>query len=279
MNRISKALLTSAAALTLIFTAAVPSSAGPLTPNRARFTAVGDSYAAGVGNTPLKHAGPSYRSSAAYPVLLAGRDNKVNFLAESGATSKSVLANQVQNVLPPTQQITVTVGGNDVGFAEVALACANPLEDCNAALIRAGEALTIFPQDLAALLTQLQMKAPQATIYATGYPMLFQPRMGTEPCPALPGYDATALANADAAIVHLNGIIEGTATALGAVYVDVTDEFSGHGLCDGASSFIFPPSFLAPGVPDRSSLHPTAAGQVAYARAVEATTFHSAAEG
>lgn len=279
MNRISKVLLTSAAALTLIFTAAVPSSAGPLTPNRARFAAVGDSYAAGVGNAPLKHAGLSYRSAAAYPVLLAGKNNKVNFLAESGATSKSVLANQVQNVLPPTQQITVTVGGNDVGFTDVALTCANPLGDCNAALSMAIEALKTFPQDLGALLTQLQMKAPRATIYVTGYPMLFQPEMATEPCPGLPSFDALAMAKADAATVQLNGVIEATATALGAVYVDVTNEFSDHGLCDGTNSFIFPPSFLAPGVPDPSSLHPTATGQAAYARAVEATTFHSAAEG
>jgi len=279
VNRIIKALLTSAAALTLLFTAAVPSSAGPLTPNRARFAAVGDSYAAGVGNAPLKNAGPSYRSADAYPVLLAGRDNKVNFLAESGATTKSVVANQIQNVLPPTQQITVTVGGNDVGFAEVALTCANPLGDCNAALFSAIEALKIFPQHLGALLTQLQVRAPRATIYVTGYPMLFQPTVATGLCPGLPGYDAVAMAKADAATVQLNGVIEATAMALGAVYVDVTDEFSSHGLCNGANSFIFPPSFLAPGVPDPSSLHPTAAGQTAYARAVEATTFHSAAEG
>ncbi len=277
MNRIIKALLTSAAALALIVTAAVPASAGPLTPNRGRFAAVGDSYAAGVGNTPLKNAGSTGRSASAYPVLLAGRDNKVTFLAESGATTKSVLANQVQNVSPSTRQITVTVGGNDIGFAEVALTCANPMADCQAAFLKAHMALTVLPQDLGALLTQLQMKAPKAEIYVTGYPLLFQPSAGT--CPGLPGYDAMAMGLADAGTAQLNTVIQGTATALGFEYVDVAGEFTHHGLCDGMDSFIFPPSFSPAGYPAPSSLHPTAAGQAAYARAIEATTFHSAAEG
>ncbi|MDO5736167.1 MAG: SGNH/GDSL hydrolase family protein [Propionibacteriaceae bacterium] len=277
MNRFTKALLTSAAALTLIFTAAVPASAGPLTPNRGRFAAVGDSYAAGVGNTPLKHAGTTGRSADAYPVLLAGRDNKVTFLAESGATTKSVMTNQVQGVLPTTQQITVTVGGNDIGFAKVALACASPTEACSVALNNALAALSALPDDLGALLMQLQMRAPEAEIYVTGYPLLFQPKNNA--CPALPGYDATTLGAADAGIGLLNGVIANTATALEVEYVDVTGEFAGHGLCDGMNSFIFPPSFFPDGYPNPSSLHPSAAGQAAYAKAIEETAFHSAAEG
>ncbi|MEO7587820.1 MAG: SGNH/GDSL hydrolase family protein [Arachnia sp.] len=277
MNRITKTLLTSAAALALLSTAVVPADAGPLTPNGARFAAVGDSYAAGLGNTPLKHAGLSYRSAAAYPVLLAGAANKVNFLAESGATITTVLANQVRRVLPATQQITVTVGGNDVGFADVAMACAGTGVGCAAAVGRASEALNILPQNLGSLITHLRTRAPQATIYVTGYPMLFQPTAGT--CPGLPGYSPATMALFDGATLQLNGIIQATATQLGAVYVDVVPEFEQHGLCDGADSFIFPPSFLAPGVPDPSSLHPTANGQAAYARVVEASTFHSADEG
>ncbi len=279
MHRITKALLTSAAALTLILTAAVPASAGPLTPNRGRFAAVGDSYAAGVGNTPLKHAGSTGRSASAYPVLLAGRDNKVTFLAESGATTVDVMTTQVQNVLPQTQQITVTVGGNDVGFATVVLACAaSPGRACEAAMAGAGAAIIALPEQLGALLAQLQQKAPGATIYVTGYPMLFQPTMAAEPCPGLPGYDAAAMGMLDAGTAQLNSVIRGTATALGFEYVDVTPEFVGHGLCDGTNSYIFPPTFSG-GYPDPSSLHPNATGQEAYARAIEATTFHSAAEG
>lgn len=279
MNRTTHALLTSAAALTLIFTAAVPASAGPLTPNRARYAAVGDSYAAGVGNTPLKHAGTTGRSASAYPVVLAGRGNKVTFLAESGATTVDVMTNQVRNVLPSTQQITVTIGGNDVGFATVALTCAaSPGPACDAAIAGAGAAISALPEKLGALLAQLQQKAPGATIYVTGYPMLFQATMAAESCPGLPGYDVSAMGLADAGTAQLNSVIRGTAMALGFKYVDVTPEFVGHGLCDGTNSFIFPPTFSG-GHPDPSSLHPNAAGQAAYARAIEATTFHSAAEG
>ena len=56
-----------------------------MTPNRGRYAALCDSYAAGVGNQPLKNAGVSLRSAAAYPVLLADQVNNVTFLAVSGA--------------------------------------------------------------------------------------------------------------------------------------------------------------------------------------------------
>jgi hypothetical protein len=54
-------------------------------------------------------------------------------------------------------------------------------------------------------------------------------------------------------------------------YVDVTAAFTGHGLC-GASTYINPVDFTATvAVP----LHPTAAGQQAYATSIRAKGFKS----
>lgn len=68
MFRFRTAVVAAAASLALVGAAAQPAEAGPNTPNRGRYAAIGDSYAAGFG------------ASVAYPVLLAGKANKVTFL-------------------------------------------------------------------------------------------------------------------------------------------------------------------------------------------------------
>jgi hypothetical protein len=109
----------------------------------------------------------------------------------------------------------------------------------------------------------------------TGYPLLFQPQITSSglSCPLLP-FDATALDVADQITAALNDVIEGVVSVVptGSVvtYVDVTgaDAFGGHGLCDGAASYIFPPFAPGTSTPTPSSLHPTPAGQMAYAEAI-----------
>lgn len=276
-HRIVKGLLAGATALLVGLSVALPASAGPDAPNRGRFAALGDSFAAGVGNTPIRGAGDSLRSSEAYPVLLAGATNKVTFLAASGATTADVTANQVRTMPTGVRQVTLTLGGNDVGFADVALDCAAGLgsPDCNAAMTAAGEAMVALPVNLAATITAVRTRAPGATIYVTGYPQLFQPTGGT--CQTLQiaqfPYDPFALLTADGAVLELNQTIEGTVNAIALAtkdqnlkYVDVTGEFDGYGMCNPAG-YIFPPAPV-PGGFAPSSLHPNAAGQEAYAEAL-----------
>lgn len=252
MSRFRTVAVAAAAALALAGVAAQPAEASPDTPNRGRYAALGDSYAAGLG------------SSVAYPVLLAGKANKVNFLAVSGATTQDVAATQVDRITPGVRQVTLTVGGNDVDFGPVVEACAPPALDspaCAAALQAAAEKLPVMATNLAALIQQVQERAPRAEIYVTGYPILFQ-AAGTG-CPE-------ALLAFDAANAQLNAIIQGVAVANGATFVDVTGEFAGHGICS-ADSWILGRDSAAP-------LHPTTEGQQAYADAIEATSFTSAAE-
>jgi lysophospholipase L1-like esterase len=275
VNRLLKGLLAGTAALALTATAAAPASAGPLTPNRDRYAAVGDSYAAGVGNPTLKNSGTSLRSADAYPVLLAGKTNKVTFLAATGATTLTVAASQVPYVPPTAQQVTVTVGGNDIGFATVALTCASNPGACGAAIGQAQANLAALPGTLGPLLGALTQAAPDAQIYVTGYPRLFQPGAT---CAAFPSTPIATLAAADAAVDALNGTLQFIASSSGAVFVDVNTEFAGHGLC-GDDSYIFPPTPIAePPYFAPASLHPNALGQAAYAEAVDATAFTSAQE-
>jgi lysophospholipase L1-like esterase len=285
--QVLKGLLAGAAALTLAVTGVTTASAAqPVLVNRGLYAAVGDSFAAGVGNPTLPGAGASLRSADAYPVLLAGKATKVTFLAASGATTATVLA-QVPYVPGGARQITVTVGGNDFGFVSLAMGCAGGLQtpSCSAAQSAARAGQQALPVNLTGVITALHAQAPAAHIYVTGYPLLFQPQMTISgpSCP-LP-YAATALAAADQITATLNGVIAGVVSGVdstGSVvtYVDVTgrDAFGGHGLCDGAASYIFPPTF-DPGtsVPMPSSLHPTPAGQMAYAEAIVDAGFRTAA--
>lgn len=279
MHRILRGVAAAAAAVVLASTAIAPAAADNDSPNRGRYTALGDSFAAGVGLTPLRRAGDSLRSSEAYPVLLAGGANRVTFLAESGATVDDVLA-QVASMPEAARQVTVTVGGNDVGFVDVLVGCSGGLQtvSCQASLQRAFIASSELPEELGLLLAAIRERAPQATVYVTGYPQLFQ-LSPTGACATLDRagfpYDPAALHMIDNAALGLNQIIEGTvaATALasldrGLIYVDVTDEFAGRGACS-PDGYIAPPAFM-PGTmaPLPSSLHPTAEGQEAYAGAV-----------
>lgn len=267
-HRLLTGLLAGAAALALTATTALPAVAGPLTPNRARYAALGDSFAAGVGSS----------TAEAYPALLAGRLNKVTFAAASGATTADVLA-QARQVKPNAQQVTLTVGGNDIGFADVALTCALTPPQCGGAIAQASAKVPAMTQGLVAAITAVRAKAPGATVYVTGYPMLFQPTIGTTglTCAALPGQNPVALAAADEAVASVNVAIVHVATATGATYVDVMGEFDGHGLCAGPGSYLNPPIPTGPGSFDPASLHPNAAGQAAYARALDEAGFVSAA--
>jgi len=290
VSHVLKGLLVGAAALTLAVTGVTTASAAP--PDLVKsglYAAVGDSFAAGVGNPTLPGAGASLRSADAYPVLLAGKATEVTFLAASGATTATVLAQQVPYVPGGARQITVTVGGNDFGFVSLAIGCAGGLSTpaCAKAQQAAEAGQLTLPVNLTAVITALHAQAPAAHIYVTGYPLLFQPQMTSSgpSCPLLPSYDATALAAADQITATLNSVIKGVvyrfdSTGSVVTYVAVTggDAFGGHGLCDGAASYIFPPTFApVTSVPMPSSLHPTPAGQMAYAEAIVDVGFRTAA--
>lgn len=298
MHRLLKGLLAGTAALALAATGATTASAAqPILVNRGLYSAVGDSFAAGVGNPTLPGAGASFRSADAYPVLLAGKANKVTFLAASGATTLDVMA-QVAYVPSGARQITVTVGGNDGGaFSAMAYCLAlyssaigsnPPVDPMTDPTVAAACAPLLNPVDdqaadaqvvgIAGLLATLQMQAPQAKIYVTGYPKLFDAndsQMGActvESLGALPGGLFDAL---DVATGQLNGRIADAAGLAASQGVDVEFvpvSFADHGLCDGAASWI-----LGPGTP--APLHPNTAGQEAYAQAIVAAGFASSAMG
>jgi len=271
---------------TLVLTgaAAFPAQAAkpqPISPST--YSALGDSFAAGVGaGTPIPPLG---QSAKAYPVVLAGGAANVNFLAVgSGGTTTTVAADQIPLIPLITQQVTLTVGGNDLGFVPKATACFASLAACAFSAADLGT----LTESLSANIAAIHVKAPAATIYVTGYPLLFQADSGlcvvgdiAGATPTVPVVISEAKADAmDADAVALNSAIMSAIagpTHHYAKYVDVTAAFTGHGLCGTYASQVPNPVSYINQVPAVNviavPLHPTAAGQQAYAASIRAKGF------
>ena len=110
--------------------AGMPPCVKPPPPVRT-WVAMGDSYAAGQGANDYS-GGHCRRSANSYWALLHGslRNGLTSpaekFVACSGATTATVRADQLAALDPTTRLVTISVGGNDLGFAGVLTACVEP---------------------------------------------------------------------------------------------------------------------------------------------------------
>lgn len=239
-----------------------------------RYVALGDSYSAGVGAVPAPGSGACLRSDQSYPALWAGEHHLATFafVACSGATTSDVRSTQIQAVSRSTTLVTITVGGNDVGFAPVVAGCtaASADSDC-AQLVSASEAIArkVLPFLLARVYLELRVHAPRARIVVLGYPHLFDLSTAC-PNPLVPSAARRVMLNHGADV--LNGSIERTARAFGLTFVDVRAAFDGHGVCS-TDAWITPPTSVPPAT---STYHPTPTGyREGYLPALDAVTPHA----
>lgn len=93
------------------------------------YVAIGDSYAAGIGaGNALNGPGDKdcSRYDQAYPILLNSglETDKFDHIACSGAKSQDVRDQQIKNMADSSADlITVSAGGNDIGFEDILKAC------------------------------------------------------------------------------------------------------------------------------------------------------------
>ena len=222
--------------------------------------ALGDSYASGVGTRSYEsESGSCYRSPYAYPVVDAERLGlSLTFAACSGATTSSVRTTQLAGLSSGTDYVTVTVGGNDVGFVDVITACAPPwwASDCHGEIDEAQyEIKNVLPARLDRLYNAIRAKAPSARVVVVGYPRLF---MG-EDCNAGTWFSPTEQSRLNASADLLSQTIQSRAAAHGFRYVDPRAAFAGHAICDD------PEWINGLSNPLRESYHPNRAGQTGYA--------------
>ncbi|AXI77476.1 SGNH/GDSL hydrolase family protein [Peterkaempfera bronchialis] len=268
------------------------SSAGP-------YAALGDSYTSGPriptqAGTPLgcDRSDRNYPSLVAKALGLTGRDFRD--VSCSGATTANLAAPQSTSdgVNPPqlaalstrTRLVTLSIGGNDVGFVALLSRCVQagvlrslgldrsaapsgdaPCKDFYTASghDELGQRVQTAGRRLAAGLAEVRQRAPLARVFVVGYPALV-PESGAA-CPSQLG-----LAAGDVAFLHdeeqrLNTELRQRAEAAGARYVDTWTPSLGHDACTAeAVRWIEPLSPAAPAAP----AHPNERGERGMADAV-----------
>ncbi|MFD8701872.1 SGNH/GDSL hydrolase family protein [Kitasatospora sp. NPDC059648] len=281
-----------------------------------RWAALGDSYTAGVieatGDLTEPQDGCA-RTAGSYPEIIRrdlGSLADLRDVSCSGATTPDVYANkqsplgrplpplgtdpnapyppvppQVDAVDPDTRVITVAIGGNDLGFADILKDCIElgaahlglgaPCKDRYDAQLsgRFDELRNTYDTMLGAL----QAKAPSARIVTVGYPHLIPENARLCQYGDLLQFATFTAGDLDWArtrvLEPLNRVIEQAASARQDTYVDLYSGSAGHSVCDadhwldGVLTSVVPVKYAV--------VHPNAKGQAFAARQVEGTVLGS----
>ncbi|MER5995611.1 MULTISPECIES: SGNH/GDSL hydrolase family protein [Streptomyces] len=247
---LSSFLLAATAALTGAATAQASQQAAA-----GGYVALGDSYSSGVGaGSYISSSGDCKRSTKAYPYLWAAANSpsSFDFTACSGARTGDVLSGQLGPLSSATGLVSLSVGGNDAGFADVMTTCV--LQSDSTCLSRIATARSYvdstLPGRLDSVYTAVRTRAPNAHVVVLGYPRFY--KLGT----SCIGLSETKRKAINDAADHLDNAIAQRARAHGFTFGDVRTTFTGHEICSG-SSWLHSVDWFNIG----NSYHPTAAGQ------------------
>jgi lysophospholipase L1-like esterase len=257
-HRLVLAALALGAAALPVLAAASPAAASLTAGQPAvSYVALGDSYSSGVGAGSYDSAsGSCDRSASAYPALWAAANRPASYVSEacSGATTGSVVSSQLAVLSSATTLVSITVGGNDVGFSSVMETCVlHSTSTCVSAVTTAeSEISSALPGEMDSVLAAISAHAPSARVVVLGYPHLYDLSKSSS-CLGLSTTDRTDL---NAAADELDGAIQAAAQRHGDVFADVRTAFAGHEICD-SGSWLHSVDLFNLDV----SYHPTAAGQ------------------
>jgi len=219
----------------------------------ASYVALGDSYTAGPGiPRQTAESGGCRRSDHNYPHLVAAALAVGRFTDAScaGATTAHMagpqalpggLTNgpQLDALTPGTDLVTLGVGGNDIGFASIAVTCAAfglvfPFgAPCRHHYTRHGDEvgrrIEATAPKVAEVLTAIHARAPAARVLVVGYPVIL-PDEGFGCWPVMPMAlgDVGWLRGVEA---RLNDRLAAVAAAGGAAFVDTYTSSIGHDVC------------------------------------------------
>lgn len=266
--------LVAAAALPAGSVAALPGNAAAQEVQAVQYVAMGDSVAAGIGaGSPTAnsvdgcwadeaHTVRVTNSNLAYPKRVASAlGAQLDFKAFCGANVRTTRAQQTQTLNRGTDLVTVQVGANDFGYANVLGFCYlwNPprTDECNRRInLIASRFAAELPGRLNSLYRTIKRKAPNAKIIVVGYPQIVK-NESTWVC----GADGALPTSTHQALNHagnvLNSVIAARAAAHGFTFVDPRSRFKGHEVCGD------PQWVNGTTLPLVESFHPNATGQEA----------------
>ena len=196
------------------------------------YVALGDSYSSGVGTGSYTLNSTCKRGVYAYPYLYAQSHagTSLTFVACSGAKTSDLLATQIQSVTAATTLVTMTIGGNDIGFSNLIYQCT--LGDCSAALDSTRANLeTTLGASLDRVYDAVKSRAAfGAKIIVLGYPRVFS----TASCFGTFGISATERTKANALADALDQVTAAHAAADGVTYKSAISAFTGHAVCSSS---------------------------------------------
>ncbi|MFD6174106.1 SGNH/GDSL hydrolase family protein [Streptomyces coeruleorubidus] len=235
-------------------TGAATAQASSLAPTGG-YAALGDSYSSGVGaGGYISSSGDCKRSTKAYPYLWAAAHSPstFDFTACSGARTGDVLSGQLGPLSSATGLVSISVGGNDAGFADVMTTCVTQSDSACVSRIDTARAYvdSTLPGKLDSVYSAIRSKAPNAHVVVLGYPRFY--KLGAT-CLGLSEAKRKAINDASD---HLNTAIAKRAANHGFTFGDVRGTFTGHEICSG-DSWLHSVNWLNIG----ESYHPKAPGQ------------------
>lgn len=273
-------------------------------PTALNYVALGDSYSSGQGagdydpNTTIS-TNQCYQSRNSYGKVL-GRDPYSKFNLKASVACGGALATDITTtktypdissaqkyaVDSTTQVATLTIGGNDIGFANVITTCANPLADCDAAFNQANAMAIaingVFANSLQSAYLQILARNPQVKLYVLGYPPVFA--TGSSGCAvgnngsSAPVISAARVTKSLMLLANLNNAISNNVAVIKSLsgnqsriqYVPAVSSaspFNGHEVCT-SNKYI---NGLT--LPQAESFHPNKAGnKEGYANLVKANS-------
>lgn len=229
--------------------AAAPDEQAPVQ----RYVALGDSYAAGpLVPVPTGEPAGCLRSDRNYPSVVAETLGVAEFrdVSCSAATTEHITGpqNVPLGVNPPqvdaltadTELVTITIGGNDIGFGEIVSECArrSPLQPAGSACrdhYTAGgtdelaQRIEEAAPQVAAVLAAIEERSPHARVLLVGYPAIL-PDEGPGCFPVVPFSpgDVAYLRGVEKA---LNAMLADEAAGAGVDFVDTYTPSIGHDVC------------------------------------------------
>jgi hypothetical protein len=207
-------------------------AAAPAVASADDYVALGDSFSSGVGTNSYTLSSSCRRGVYAYPWLVSQQrpNTSLTFVACSGATTSDVMASQIQSVTTDTEIVTMTIGGNDIGFSDLIVQCT--LANCSSALDSTRASLgTVLRPRLDTVYTAIRGRTATARVVVLGYPRIFS----SAGCFGTFGISATERTKANQLADALDLLSGARAVAAGLTYRSAIASFTGHAVCSGSS--------------------------------------------